>query len=109
MRNNKIKSEKNYMSRIIKINLETNKSEILYDGVEHNAYSVIRGNHQLIKDSFILATISSQGRILILDKFNDVKIEFINKYNKAFNGIIMESIWLDKDYFNFNLKSVRCD
>ncbi len=109
MRNNKIKSEKNYMSRVIKINLETNKSEILYDGVEHNAYSVIRGNHQLIKNSFLLATISSQGRILILDKFNDVKIEFINKYNKTFNGIIMESVWVDKDYFNFNLKSVRCD
>ena len=97
------------MSRVLKIDLKNGKSEILYDGIKNNAYSVIRGNHQILENGYILATISSQGRILILDKNSELKIEFINKYNKAFNGLIMESIWLKKDYLNFDIEKFKCD
>ena len=109
MRNNEVASETNYMSRILKIDLEDNKSEVLYNGIKHNAYSVIRGNHQIIENGFILATISSQGRVLILDKSNNLKVELINKYNKTYNGLITESVWIDKDYLNFNIENFKCD
>lgn len=109
MRNNSLESEKKSMSRVLKIDLKNGKSEILYDGIKNNAYSVIRGNHQILENGYILATISSQGRILILDKNSELKIEFINKYNKAFNGLIMESIWLKKDYLNFDIEKFKCD
>tara|TARA_Y100000996_G_scaffold400931_1_gene371383 strand:- start:1421 stop:2119 length:699 start_codon:yes stop_codon:yes gene_type:complete len=109
MRNNEVAEEKNYMSRILKIDLEDNKSEVLYNGIKHNAYSVIRGNHQIIENGFILATISSQGRVLILDKSNKLKVELINKYNKTYNGLITESVWIDKDYLNFNIENFKCD
>ena len=36
-------------------------TKVLYDGVKHDAYSVIRGNHQIIKDKFILTTILHKG------------------------------------------------
>ena len=97
------------MSRIIKIDLKNNQTEVLYNGMKHNAYSVIRGNHQIIENGFTLATISSQGRVLILDKNNKLKVELINKYNKTFNGMITESIWIDKDYLNFNTENFKCD
>jgi len=109
MRNNELLSEKKFMSRIVRIDPVTNKSKVLYDGDKHNAYSVIRGNHQIINDKFILSTISSQGRALILDNNENLKFEFVNKYNKTFNGILMEAIWMDKDYFNFNIENYKCD
>ena len=109
MRNNELLSEKKYMSRIIKVDPATKLSKVLYDGVKHDAYSVIRGNHQIIKDKFILTTISSQGRVLILDNNKNLKFEFVNRYNKIFNGILMETIWIEKNYFNFNIENYKCD
>ncbi len=109
MRNNEIESEKKYMSRILKIDPENNQAEVLYNGIKHNAYSVMKGNHQIIENGFILATISSQGRVLILDKNSKLKVELINKYNKTFNGLISESIWVKKDYLNFNIEKFKCD
>ena len=44
--------------------------EEIYNGKNHNAYSVIKGNHQILEDNYILTTISTQGRILILNKFD---------------------------------------
>ena len=52
---------------------------------------------------------SMQGRVLILDKFGNLKFEFINKYNKSFNGIIGEAIWVKKNYFNFDIKNEKCN
>tara|TARA_Y100000768_G_scaffold382115_1_gene361916 strand:- start:360 stop:1709 length:1350 start_codon:yes stop_codon:yes gene_type:complete len=109
MRNNEIESEKKYMSRILKIDPQNNKAEVLYNGIKHNAYSVMKGNHQIIENGFILATISTQGRLLIIDKDNKLKVELINKYNKTFNGLISESIWVKKDYLNFNIEKFKCD
>ena len=50
-----------------------------------------------------------QGRIIIVDKNNDVKFDFLNKYKNSFNGILGEAIWLDEDYFDFDLKNEKCN
>ena len=109
MRNNSIESEKNYMSRIINIDLKNYKIEEIYNGKKHSAYSVIKGNHQILNDKYILVTMSMQGRVLIVDKSGNLKFEFINKYNKSFNGIVGEAIWVNKNYFNFDIKNEKCN
>ena len=60
-------------------------------------------------NEYILLTLSMQGRIIIVDKNNDVKFEFLNKYKNSFNGILGEAIWLDEDYFDFDLKNEKCN
>ena len=109
MRNSSIESEKKYMSRIIKINLENNQIEEIYNGKNHNAYSVIKGNHQILEDNYILTTISTQGRILILNKKGELKFELINKYSKSLNAQIGETIWVDNNFFKFQLKNKVCE
>ena len=94
MRNNSAVSEKELMSRIIKIDLETLKSNVIFDGEMSSAYSVIKANHQILDNDYILATISMQGRVLILDKNQNLKVEFINNYNKSFNGNIGEAAFI---------------
>ena len=68
MRNNSIKSEKKHMSRVLKINLYNHQIDEIYNGKKHNAYSVIQGNHQILEEDYLLATFSTQGRFLILNK-----------------------------------------
>lgn len=109
MRNNSIESEKKHMSRVLKINLSNHKIDEIYNGKKHNAYSVIKGNHQILEEDYLLATFSTQGRFLILNKEEELKFELINKYSKSFNAIIGETIWVDKNFFKFKLNSRVCE
>ena len=109
MRNNSMDSEKKYMSRVININLENNKIDELYNGSKHAAYTVIKGNHQILEENYLLATFSTQGRILILNNDGELKFELVNKYSKSFNGQIGETIWLSKNFFDFEVEKKVCE
>ena len=109
MRNNSVISENDFMSRIVKINLKNSEMEEIFNGRKNNAYTVIKGNHQILENEYILLTLSMQGRIIIVDKNSDIKFEFLNKYKNSFNGILGEAIWLDEDYFDFDLKNEKCN
>ena len=109
MRNNSAAAEKELMSRIIKIDLETLKSNVIFDGEMSSAYSVVKANHQILDNDYILATISMQGRVLVLDKNQNLKVEFINNYNKSFNGQIGEAAFIKNSYLNFDSKNEKCN
>ena len=109
MRNNTKESEKKYMSRVIMIDLSNYQIDEIYNGKNHNAYSVIKGNHQILEDNHLLATFSTQGRFLILNKDGKLKFELINKYSKNFNAQLSETIWIDKNFFKFELKNKVCE
>ena len=106
---NLVKSEKKHMSRVLKINLSNHQIDEIYNGRAHNAYSVIKGNHQILEDNYLLATFSTQGRFLILNKEKVLKFELINKYSKSFNAQIGETIWIDKNFFKFKLENKVCE
>ncbi|MDA3894761.1 MAG: aryl-sulfate sulfotransferase [Desulfobacteraceae bacterium] len=98
-------------SRIIKINVDNYKTDVLYDGKHDNFYSNIRGKHQILPNGNILITSSMQGRVLIVNPEGETVYEFLNTYDKKGNVLVLsEAIWLPKNFFNFNIdKDRRCE
>ncbi len=89
-------------SRIVSIDVNNYKTEVLYDGNTDQFYSSIRGKHQFLPNGNILITSSMQGRIFIVDGDGRTVFEIVNMYDEKKALLVSEAIWLPKDFFAFD-------
>lgn len=102
---NKINFENEKFSRIVKMNVDSYNTKVLYGGKKDEFYSNIRGKHQVLPNGNILITSSMQGRVLIVNPRGETVFEFINQYDNKGNTLLLsEAIWVPQDFFRFNVR-----
>ncbi|MFP4268008.1 MAG: arylsulfotransferase family protein [Spirochaetaceae bacterium] len=89
-------------SRILRVDMETYETEVLYHGERDNFYSAIRGQHQVLPNGHIVITSSSQGRILIVDEEGETVFDFINRYDEEDALVLSDAVWVPEDFFDFD-------
>ena len=89
-------------SRVVGIDPESYRTEVLFDGRRNDFYSRIRGKHQFTAAGNLLVTSTQQGRVFETDPEGKVVLEVHNKItgSNEFNHVISEAIWLPPEAFD---------
>lgn len=95
-------------SRIIGIDPATFQTKTLFDGGPVQAYSAIRGKHQILSDGSLLITLSQQGRVLHVTRDGRVMMEFLNRFDERRNLLLSEAQFFASDFFDFDFKELNC-
>ncbi|MGM0540500.1 MAG: arylsulfotransferase family protein [Thermodesulfobacteriota bacterium] len=95
-------------SRIIELDMDTYQTDVLYDGIQDNFYSGIRGKHQFLPNGDLLITSSTQGRIMIVNDQGETVFEFFNRYNEDRVLLLSEAVWIGEDFFDFDVERKEC-
>ncbi|MFY0675120.1 MAG: aryl-sulfate sulfotransferase [Bacteroidia bacterium] len=98
------KDQKIY-SRILKVNAITKKSDVLFGGIEHQAFfTETLGKQEITKNGNILLTSSHEGRVLKVAPNGEV-LWILTNYieDQSMKTVVIESSVIEKDYLNKGL------
>lgn len=74
-------------------------------GISHSsniikAYSESRGVHQLLSNGTLLIVVPDEGRMLELNKSEEVVLEYNNVWSDRANGNVQNGLFVSKDFFD---------
>jgi hypothetical protein len=97
-------------SRIVRIALDSFRTEVVLDGREFDLYTRIRGKHQFMANGNLLVTSSQEGRVLEVDAAGNMVLEILNTKpgSDDTSYVLSEAMWLPLETYDFTEETVSC-
>ena len=74
--------------------------KVIFDAADLGLGTQTRGRHQYLSDSSLLLTIPDQGRAVVVSKYGEILMDFINSYDSHDVLHLNNAMVLNKEYFD---------
>lgn len=106
--NNQTNLNTTFSTNIIAVDPVTQKTEVIFgEKAGQEMLSVIRGQHEILKNNGMLITEFDAGRVFEVDSDKNIIWEYVNQYNDKYVGEISNAIIYPADYFQEKLHDCK--